>query len=91
MAGADRGHRGPGQPAPGPLPDRAVITGCLRKGWNSVLFDASRLPVAENQRQTVEVVAEARTYGADIEGGIEAITGVEDDIGSDEEGERHCA
>jgi ketose-bisphosphate aldolase len=70
-------------------PDREVITGCLRKGWNSVLFDASRLPVAENQRQTVEVVAEARTYGANVEGEIEAITGVEDDIGSDEEGERH--
>ena len=27
-------------------PDRAVITDCLRKGWNSVLFDASALPVA---------------------------------------------
>ena len=65
-------------------PDRAVITACLRKGWNSVLFDASSLPVAENQRQTVEVVAEARSYGAQVEGEIEAITGVEDGIGSDE-------
>jgi ketose-bisphosphate aldolase len=69
-------------------PDRAVITSCLRKGWNSVLFDASRLPVEENQRQTVEVVAEARSYGANVEGEIESITGVEDDIGSDEEAER---
>jgi ketose-bisphosphate aldolase len=69
-------------------PDRAVITSCLRKGWNSVLFDGSRLPVEENQRQTVEVVAEARSYGANVEGEIEAITGVEDDIGSDEEAER---
>ena len=65
-------------------PDRDVITSCLRKGWNSVLFDASRLPVAENQRQTIEVVAEARSYGANVEGEIESITGVEDDIGSDE-------
>ncbi len=65
-------------------PDRAVISACLRKGWNSVLFDASSLPVEENQRQTVEVVAEARSYGAHVEGEIEAITGVEDDIGSDE-------
>ena len=65
-------------------PDRSVITACLRKGWNSVLFDGSSLPVAENQRQTVEVVAEARQYGAQVEGEIEAITGVEDDIGSDE-------
>jgi fructose-bisphosphate aldolase class II len=69
-------------------PDRKVITSCLRKGWNSVLFDGSRLPVEENQRQTVEVVAEARSYGANVEGEIEAITGVEDDIGSDEEAQR---
>ena len=41
-------------------PEREVITDCLRKGWNSVLFDASRLPVEENLRQTIEVVAEAR-------------------------------
>jgi ketose-bisphosphate aldolase len=54
-------------------PDRAVISNCLRKGWNSVLFDGSTLPVQKNQRQTVEV---------------EAITGVEDDIGSDDEAVR---
>jgi len=65
-------------------PDRGVISGCLARGWNSVLFDASSLPVQENQRQTVEVVAEARSYGADVEGEIESITGVEDGIGSDE-------
>ncbi len=69
-------------------PDRAFISSCLRKGWNSVLFDASALPVEENMRQTVEVVAEARSYGAHVEGEIEAITGVEDDIGSDEESRR---
>ena len=65
-------------------PDRDFISMCLRKGWNSVLFDGSSLPVAENQRQTVEIVAEARSYGAHVEGEIEAITGVEDGIGSDE-------
>jgi ketose-bisphosphate aldolase len=65
-------------------PDRQVITDCLRKGWNSVLFDASSLPVEENLRQTVEVVAEARAVGANVEGEIEAITGVEDGIGSDD-------
>lgn len=64
-------------------PDRAVISDCLRRGWNSVLFDASTMPVEENLRQTVEVVAEAREYGAHVEGEIEAITGVEDGIGSD--------
>jgi ketose-bisphosphate aldolase len=65
-------------------PDRSVISACLRKGWNSVLFDASSLPVAENQRQTIEVVAEAHAAGAHVEGEIEAITGVEDGLGSDE-------
>lgn len=69
-------------------PDRAVITECLENGWNSVLFDASTLPVAENQRQTVEVVAEARRHGAAVEGEIESITGVEDGLGSDSPSER---
>ncbi|MET4432045.1 class II fructose-bisphosphate aldolase [Mycolicibacterium sp. 624] len=69
-------------------PDRTVITECLELGWNSVLFDASELPVAENRRQTIEVVAEARLHGAHVEGEIESITGVEDDHGSDEEGQR---
>jgi ketose-bisphosphate aldolase len=65
-------------------PDRSVISDCLRTGWNSVLFDASLLPVEENLRQTIEVVAEARAVGAHVEGEIEAITGVEDGIGSDD-------
>jgi ketose-bisphosphate aldolase len=69
-------------------PERAVITECLDRGWNSVLFDASHLPVEENTRQTVEVVAEARRHGADVEGEIESITGVEDGIGSDTEAKR---
>lgn len=69
-------------------PDRQVISECLAAGWNSVLFDASQLPVEENQRQTVEVVAEARRYGADVEGEIESITGQEDGVGSDEESKR---
>lgn len=69
-------------------PEREVITECLRRGWNSVLFDASKLPVEENMRQTVEVVAEARAFGAAVEGEIESITGVEDGVGSDMAAER---
>jgi len=65
-------------------PDRAVISECLAKGWNSVLFDASKLTVQENRRQCIEVVAEARRYGAAVEGEIEGIKGVEDGVGSDE-------
>jgi fructose-bisphosphate aldolase class II len=67
-------------------PDRAVLSACLKAGWNSVLFDGSQLPsVEECQRQTIEVVAEARTYGANVEGEIEGIKGVEDGVGSDDE------
>ena len=69
-------------------PDRSVIAECLALGWNSVLFDASELPVEENLRQTIEVVAEARRFGAHVEGEIEAITGVEDGHGSDDEAKR---
>jgi ketose-bisphosphate aldolase len=69
-------------------PDRAVITACLARGWSSVLFDASALPLEENRRQTIEVVAEARPYGAGVEGEIEGIKGVEDGVGSDEEADR---
>jgi fructose/tagatose bisphosphate aldolase len=54
-------------------PDRAFISECLRKGWNSVLFDGSRLPVAENQRLTVDIVAEARSVGANVEADRESL------------------
>jgi fructose-bisphosphate aldolase class II len=64
-------------------PERSVISECLATGWNSVLFDAHDLDVAENLRQTIEVVAEARAHDADVEGEIEGIQGVEDGIGSD--------
>jgi fructose-bisphosphate aldolase class II len=64
-------------------PERSVISDCLAGGWNSVLFDAHELDVAENLRQTTEVVAEARARGAHVEGEIEGIQGVEDGVGSD--------
>src|SRR5450755_2858784 len=67
-------------------PERDVISACLAKGWNSVLFDASKLSVEENKRQCLEVVAEARRYGAAVEGEIEGIQGVEDGVGSDAAG-----
>jgi fructose-bisphosphate aldolase class II len=70
-------------------PDREWISICLRTGWNSVLFDGSELDVAENTRQTLEVVTEADGYGAQVEGEIETVLGVEDGVGSDEAGEVH--
>jgi len=41
-------------------PDRGVISDCLAMGWNSVLFDASKLSVEENRRQCIAGVAAAR-------------------------------
>jgi fructose-bisphosphate aldolase class II len=70
-------------------PDREWISICLRTGWNSVLFDGSELDVEENTRQTIEVVAEADRVGAQVEGEIESVLGVEDGVGSDEAGEVH--
>ena len=65
-------------------PFRDVITECIDSGWNSVLFDAHELEVAENLRQTVDLVAYAHERGAHVEGEIEGIEGKEDDIGSDD-------
>jgi fructose-bisphosphate aldolase class II len=66
-------------------PERDVISACLAKGWNSVLFDASKLSVEENKRQCAEVVAEARRYGADVEGEIEGFKRTEDMTGDEAE------
>ena len=64
-------------------PERSVISDCLAGGWNSVLFDAHELDIADNLAQTTEVVAQARRAGAHVEGEIEGIQGVEDGVGSD--------
>jgi len=66
-------------------PDRALISECLARGWNSVLFDASKLSVEENKRQCVEVVAEARRHGADVEGEIEGFKRTEEMTGHEAE------
>jgi ketose-bisphosphate aldolase len=70
-------------------PEREWVSTCLAAGWSSVLFDGSHLDVAENTVQTAEVVSEARGYGADVEGEIESVLGVEDGIGSDLAAEVH--
>lgn len=64
-------------------PDRGMITQCFKAGWNSVLFDGSKLSFADCLEQTRQVVDEARWCGAAVEGEVEAIKGVEDGVGSD--------
>jgi ketose-bisphosphate aldolase len=66
-------------------PERELISACLAKGWNSVLFDASKLSVEENERQSVEVVAEARRCNGDVEGEIEGFKRTEEMTGDEAE------
>jgi fructose-bisphosphate aldolase class II len=66
-------------------PDRSLISRCLEAGWSSVLFDASKLSVEENQRQCIEVVTEARRYGAAVEGEIEGFKRTEEMTGDEAE------
>ena len=67
-------------------PDIRVIEECLEAGWNSVLFDGSELSYDENFHQTKKAVAMARKHGAAVEGELEVVKGIEDGIGSEEEG-----
>jgi fructose-bisphosphate aldolase class II len=64
-------------------PERDVISACLAKGWNSVLFDASKLSVEENKRQCIEVVDEAKKYDAAVEGEIEGFKRTEEMTGNE--------
>ena len=68
-------------------PDVSIIKTCFEAGWNSALFDASNLSYEDNLRQTKEVVAMARRHGAGVEGELEAVRGIEDEVGSESEGE----
>ena len=67
-------------------PDPEVARSCLKVGWNSVLFDGSGMTFEDNQKLTKEIVAFARTLDAAVEGEVVAVAGVEDGMGSDEEG-----
>jgi ketose-bisphosphate aldolase len=67
-------------------PDPEIAKACLKVGWNSVLFDGSGMSFEDNQQRTKEIVAFAKTLGAAVEGEVVAVAGVEDGIGSDEEG-----
>ena len=68
-------------------PDPAVAETCLKVGWNSVLFDGSGLSYEENFVKTGEIVKMAGKTGASVEGELVAVGGVEDGIGSEQEGD----
>jgi ketose-bisphosphate aldolase len=68
-------------------PDPEFAKECIKLGWNAVLFDGSALNFDENFRITRDIAQFAKQYGASVEGEVVPVTGVEDDIGSDEEAE----
>jgi len=72
-------------------PDRAFITVAIENGWSSVLFDASDRPLEQAWQETKEVVAQAHAKGVGVECEIENIVGVEDGVGSDEEGHSYSS
>jgi ketose-bisphosphate aldolase len=67
-------------------PDPEVARICLEAGFNSVLFDGSGMSYDENYRHTAAIVKLARQTGASVEGELVTVGGVEDGVGSDEEG-----
>jgi fructose-bisphosphate aldolase class II len=60
--------------------DVAFTKACLDAGWSSVMYDGSKLSLAENIANTRELGEYAHKMGATIEGELGAIVGVEDDI-----------
>lgn len=58
---------------------------CMDAGWDSVMYDGSDLPLAENIAMTKAVVAYARPRGICVEGELGRIAGVEDDLNVDAE------
>lgn len=64
--------------------DISMAKACIDCGWDSVMFDGSRLLLEENIRACREVVAYAHPRNVWVEGELGQIAGVEDDIKVDE-------
>lgn len=56
------------------------VEGALQVGFTSVMYDGSKLPLAENVAATKEAVALARRYGASIEAELGRVAGREEHI-----------
>lgn len=67
-------------------PDPEFAKLCLSLGWSSVLFDGSTHSYEDNFRITREINEMAQGLGAQVEGEIVAVAGVEDDVGGEDEG-----
>ena len=63
--------------------DIDLAKACVDSGWDSVMFDGSRLPLEENIAGCREVVSYAHSKGIMVEGELGRIGGVEDLIAVD--------
>ena len=64
--------------------DIQLIDRCIRAGWDSVMMDASHLPIEENIILTKEVVEKAHSHHVIAEGELGQIKGEEDGLNVDE-------
>ncbi len=53
---------------------------CIRKGWSSVMIDASKEPFEKNIEITKEVVKAAHSVGVTVEAELGQLVGSEDDV-----------
>ncbi|MEG0068167.1 ketose-bisphosphate aldolase [Cetobacterium sp.] len=61
------------------------IKDCLDYGFSSVMIDASHEEFSKNIEKTKEVVELAKLYDASVEGELGVLSGVEDEISSEDE------
>lgn len=64
--------------------DYDLIKDCLDYGFSSVMIDASHEEFYKNIEKTKEVVDLAKEYDASVEGELGVLSGIEDEISSDE-------
>lgn len=60
--------------------DVDMAKACIDAGWDSIMFDGSRLPLEENIARSREVVQYAHAREIQVEGELGRIAGVEDDL-----------
>ncbi|MGC4235766.1 MAG: class II fructose-bisphosphate aldolase [Niabella sp.] len=63
--------------------DEGIIKFCIDKGFSSVMYDGSSLPVETNSKNTNQIFKYASSKGCLLEAELGAISGVEDGFGSE--------
>lgn len=69
--------------------DLEQVKACIDKGFSSVMYDGSQLPIEENIKNTNEVLKIARAKDVSVEGELGKIGGTEDDVHVDAKDARY--